>query len=327
MNALLPPAIGRQRKRVALEDETRRVAARRVAGSVCVAADTPGYKSPPILRQERPRLEFATLSAITGDRVGTHFDAPCPVCATTHNAKKPVLRAWQVSPGLITFNCARCGTKGHAFKRALHRDFSEVELAELEQKAQRRRLREEQALFERQKRARLLWTESTDELEGTPACRYFVNHRGLNISGLWLGHVIRWHRRTHAIIAQMTDPVTGEFTGVHRTYLNEGGTKIERKMLGRKGVIKLSPDEDVTLGLGICEGIEDALALILSRDPWSPVWSACDKGGIASFPVLSGIEALTIFADGDALREAENCAHRWHQAGKEAVVVPPPRAS
>jgi hypothetical protein len=36
------------------------------------------------------------------------------------------------------------------------------------------------------------------------------------------------------IVALMTDPITNEPTGVHRTYLNRDATKRERKMLGRQ---------------------------------------------------------------------------------------------
>ena len=62
----------------------------------------------------------------------------------------------------------------------------------------------------------------------------------------------------------MRDPVTDRPTGIHRTYLAADASKIERRMLGRAGCIKLSPDEDVTLGLGICEGLEDGLSILLS---------------------------------------------------------------
>ena len=57
----------------------------------------------------------------------------------------------------------------------------------------------------------------------------------------------------------MTDAVTNEPTGIHRTFLNPDGKKIERKMLGRQGVVRITPDEDVTYGLGIAEGVEDAI--------------------------------------------------------------------
>jgi hypothetical protein len=148
------------------------------------------------------------------------------------------------------------------------------------------------------------------------ALRYLTEVRGLDIDSD-LAHCLRWHDYMSAIVALMTDPVTGEPCGIHRTYLNEDGTKRERKMLGNAGVVRLSPDEDVTIGLGIVEGIEDGLAVLASG--WSPIWAALSCGGIERFPVLSGIEALTIFHDRDeaGFRATEICAERWTAAGKE----------
>ena len=64
---------------------------------------------------------------------------------------------------------------------------------------------------------------------------------------------------------------------------------------------------------------------------WSPVWAACSAGGIARFPVLPGVEALTIFADNDdggaGTRAAEACARRWAEAGREARIFAPPAGS
>ena len=68
-------------------------------------------------------------------------------------------------------------------------------------------------------------------------------------------------------------------------------------MLGQQGVVRLSPDEDVLEGLGIVEGIEDSLAILLSG--WGPVWAATSAAAIECLPVLPGIEALTIFRDRD----------------------------
>ena len=53
----------------------------------------------------------------------------------------------------------------------------------------------------------------------------------------------------------MRDPVTDEAIGIHRTALTPGGEKIGRRMLGKAGVVKFSPAEDVLEGLGIAEGI------------------------------------------------------------------------
>ena len=118
----------------------------------------------------------------------------------------------------------------------------------------------------------------------------------------------------------MSDPMTGEGVGVHRTFLNPDASKRDRMMLGKQGVVRLSSDEDVLEGLGICEGIEDGLAILASD--WGPVWAATNAGGVERFPVLPGIEALTIFHDKDeaGARAAELCAQRWASAGREVFL-------
>jgi hypothetical protein len=148
-----------------------------------------------------------------------------------------------------------------------------------------------------------------------------------------LSHALRWHEGIGAVVALMTDAVTGKPTGVHRTYLRPDGTNVidergdkKKKMLGPRGVIRLSPDEDVTHGLGIAEGIEDGLAMLL--DGWVPVWAASCANAIASFPVLSGIEALTIFSDSDdaGVKAAEVCADRWRAEGRDVAIHKPLRS-
>lgn len=135
-----------------------------------------------------------------------------------------------------------------------------------------------------------------------------------------------------AMVALMTLPETGEPCGAHVTYLRpngggKAGGKREKIMLGAAGVIRLVPDTEVTLGLGLAEGIETALA-IMQRTGWWPVWAASSAGAIARFPVLPGIECLTIFADTDAsgtgTNAARECARRWASAGREARIVAPP---
>jgi putative DNA primase/helicase len=57
---------------------------------------------------------------------------------------------------------------------------------------------------------------------------------------------------------------------------------------------------------------------------WAPVWAATSAGAMAKFPILSGIEALTIFPDNDTngtgMRAAVECAERWTAAGREVFV-------
>jgi putative DNA primase/helicase len=135
-----------------------------------------------------------------------------------------------------------------------------------------------------------------------------------------------------ALVALVTDAATREPISLHRTWIQPDGRKADvdppRMLLGghRKqgGVIRLWPDECATYGLGIAEGIETALTLATALQP---VWSLIDAGNLAAFPVLAGIEVLTIAADHDeaGLAAANSCATRWAEAGCDVRMVIPPR--
>jgi hypothetical protein len=97
-------------------------------------------------------------------------------------------------------------------------------------------------------------------------------------------------------------------------------------MLGKAGIIRLSPDDEVGFGLGICEGIETGLSIIAAG--WRPVWACGSLGMLRHFPVLDGTAALTVFADAKPheIEGARACAARWTAAGREAAVWIPPAA-
>jgi len=154
------------------------------------------------------------------------------------------------------------------------------------------------------------------------------------------GDALRFHpacprgrgERLPAMLAVMTDPVSNRFVGVHRTFLRPDGMgKIEhgtaKMMLGNAGVIRLAPDDEITFGLGICEGIETGLAL-MQRAGWLAVWAAGSAGAILKFPILVGIDCLTIFPDTDdsgaGRKAAEACTNRWVEAGREVQTIWPP---
>jgi putative DNA primase/helicase len=156
-------------------------------------------------------------------------------------------------------------------------------------------------------------------IAGTLAERYLAS-RGLSYSG----DAIRFRENDRTMVALMTDIVSNEPCGVHCTYLDRDGRKIERKMRGRAlgAVVRLSADEDVGYGLGIAEGVETALAT-----DFAPIWATLSAGTMERFPVLGGIECLTIFADNDAsgtgLAAARACAERWHAAEREVTLTIP----
>jgi hypothetical protein len=180
--------------------------------------------------------------------------------------------------------------------------------------------------------ARRMWREG-QPVPGTIVETYLAA-RGLQWEA---GLPLRFHptcprgaERLPAMLALMSDPSTGEPCGLHRTFIAADGRDRLRDskgkaMLGNAGVIRLSRDEDVTAGLGIAEGIETALAVV-QMFGWRPVWAATSAGMLARFPVLPGVESLTVFADPDGagLAAAETCAAHWAEAGREAFISTPP---
>lgn len=144
--------------------------------------------------------------------------------------------------------------------------------------------------------------------------------------------------RLPALVAAFHDVQSNVFLGVHRTFLEADGKsksleprlgELVKRMLGKAegAAIKLTPDEEVTGGLGICEGIETGLSLLASG--WKPVWAVMSANGIADFEILSGVESLTIWADDDetGIAAAKRCAARWLAVGNDCEVVLPPQNS
>jgi putative DNA primase/helicase len=154
--------------------------------------------------------------------------------------------------------------------------------------------------------------------------------RGITELPRRLNESVRFHprcpfagERHPALIALMVSVHTNEPAGIIRTALTDDAKKLDRKMLGRKGVVKLTPDDEVELGLTIGEGIETALAGM--QLGYAPAWSCADAGTLKTFPVLSGIDCLTILVDADdaGRRAAAACAERWLDAGVEVFEVEP----
>ena len=127
-----------------------------------------------------------------------------------------------------------------------------------------------------------------------------------------------------ALVALVTDAVTGAPMTVHRTWIRSDGTKapVEKPRLlwpglpKLGGVVRLWRDSEVTMGLCVAEGIETALT---AARAFGHAWSCIDAGNLAALPVLAGIEALTIVADHDptGLAARDTCTKRWLAAGVE----------
>ena len=135
-------------------------------------------------------------------------------------------------------------------------------------------------------------------------------------------------KRLGCIVGIMTDAVTAKPTGaISRTYIHDGKKVGKAKTLGAPaGVVRLTPDDEVLERLAfLAEGLETALTMMACG--FRPMWSTGSTALMAKLPVLSGIEALTVFVDHDdnaagekAAREAEE---RWLGAGREVRLLQP----
>jgi hypothetical protein len=125
------------------------------------------------------------------------------------------------------------------------------------------------------------------------------------------------------MVAAMRDIWTNEIVGVQRTRLSLIGEKLGRRVLGFAGgaAVKLDGDADVLGGLYIGEGVETCLTARCFN--LRPTWALGSKDQIAKFPVLSGVETLTILAERDAEAKVMECAERWHAAGREVLINRP----
>jgi hypothetical protein len=130
------------------------------------------------------------------------------------------------------------------------------------------------------------------------------------------------------IIGIMTDPATAQPTGaISRTYIGPDGKKVcKAKTLGEGGgVIRLSRDEDALHGLFLGEGKETCLAAAALG--LRPIWATGSATTMAKFPLVAGIESLTLIADHDANgmgeRTARETAERWLDAGREVRIIRP----
>jgi Toprim domain len=266
------------------------------------------------------------LDGLIGTKAKADMACPeCgPRCTTKTNAKKPVLRIWRSDDGFLTYNCARCGAKGYVRERST--DWRKPIASDLPKRSaipdadQARRV----------ERALSIWNDARD-IRDTPAETYLLS-RGLDVSED-LRHVLRFSgtlrldgKPVCGMVALMRDAATDIPCGVHRTFLTSNGVKLDRKMLGRaKGAaIKLDAHADIVSGLHIGEGIETCLAA--HQLGYRPVWALGSAGAIADFPVLAGIEAITVFAENDdaSNRAAEACGARYENAGLEAWICDPP---
>jgi hypothetical protein len=137
--------------------------------------------------------------------------------------------------------------------------------------------------------------------------------------------------RHPALLAALCDIRTGTQVGIINTYLKSDGSDRIRDKKGKTvtgrakdSAIMMSDFIEVTMGLAIAEGLETGIAIFMHQ--LRPIWSLGSASNLKSFPVLGGIECLTIASDAGQVGEsaAKETAERWQEAGRQAVIVTAP---
>jgi phage/plasmid primase-like uncharacterized protein len=310
---------------------------------------TNGNRNPPsqerIERARAVRIEVeAQRRGIKLHRKGGDIAGPCPKCGgtdrfviTPHGGKNGLdiwfCRGCEAGGDVIAF-VRHCG--GCSFDDAIATiaGNSGSSIAEPSEKPQRN-LRPE----EKTARAREWWSRAHD-IHGTIAEQY-LRSRGIRELPPDPDGVLRFHphcpfgdngQTLPCMLALVRDIRTDAPLAVLRTAFGPAGEKIGRMAFGptKGGAVKLWDDAEVTTGLVIGEGVETVLgasAIAHRGTLLRPAWATIDAGHLQHFPVLAGIEALTILADhdesGTGQEAAQQCARRWVAAGRDVEVFLP----
>jgi hypothetical protein len=282
-------------------------------------------------------LAWADAERITCGQIARTIRSTCPFCSHTrrhHNQSKKVFAIRLKEPDFAVYNCVHCGESGYVHPDASSRV---IDLAELRRRQQENERRERDDKQRRTSSATRIWNEA-EPFFGSPAETYLRDTRQI---GDWLyafvriDESLRFHPKcpfdgnlSPCMVALVRNIETNEPQAIHRTALRLGARpeRIGRLSLGpiAGGAIKLSPDDEVTHGLLVAEGIETALSAAV-RFKFQPVWSVLSRAGIAKFPALPGIECVTIAVDnddsGDGQRDAQTLVERLTSVGVEVITA------
>jgi hypothetical protein len=281
---------------------------------------------------------FDQLVRLIGGRL--RHDVACPLCGpapgrTATNRDRRVLRIWQPEPSFVTFYCSRCDTGGYAVDDGRE----QISRAELEKIRRRAETFDREQAAKKRETARWLWSISKP-IPGTIGEHYLRGPR--RISGTLPGTLRFLPARNGyppALIGAFGLPVEPEpgalmiahteVAGVHLTRLKPDGSGKEERdgpakiMLARSRgwPLVLAPVNDVG-GLGITEGIEDGLSVLVTG---LGVWAA---GSASRLPALAArvpsyVNDITIFAhtDDDGMRHATELKRRLRARGLSAAIA------
>ncbi|WP_158268053.1 toprim domain-containing protein [Bradyrhizobium sp. MOS002] len=189
--------------------------------------------------------------------------------------------------------------------------------------------------------AKSIWTSSVP-LAGTIAEKYLDETRHIDLTKLPddVHRCLRFHPACMfgagaplpCLIALMRDPISDEPVGIQRTALrDENGriVKIERRMLGRGGVVKLwAAGKDLVVGEGLETVLAAATRIPHDGQPLIPAWAALSAKNMASLPIIPGVQRLFLLIDNDRNQQGQTAAagvaEYWRRHGRAVVPLMPP---
>jgi hypothetical protein len=285
-------------------------------------------------------LEAGLLDcAVALKRIGRELVGPCPRCGGSDR--------FSINPAKSLWNCRGCGGRGNdalslamhiagcGFREAVERLTGEPSKVALMPRPYARRIQSSGERASRSEAALTVWANAKDP-RGSLVERYLAG-RGLELQGDIAGNVIRFHSAcpwrddngaligVPCMVALYRDIRSDRPVAIHRTALTTAGGKLfgrgSRRAWGPAAgaAVKLDADDAVSMGLVLGEGIESCLAA--RQMGLRPVWALGGAGQVATFPLLPGVEGLTLLEeDDDASRKAvEACAARWRAAGCDVL--------
>ena len=165
-----------------------------------------------------------------------------------------------------------------------------------------------------------LWSPAVDP-RPTPARIYLERDRNLSLDDDLAGSVMRWHPGLNALLALFRNIETGEPQAILCIRLDRDAHLIKPRMnTGPVAGAAIMIDEEVTTGLHIGEGVETCLAA--RNFDLKPTWALGSTVAIGKFPVLAGVECLTLLQENDggkSERACVACAANWSAAGREVI--------
>ena len=138
---------------------------------------------------------------------------------------------------------------------------------------------------------------------------------------------VRWSRRLRAIVAIFRSMTSGKTEALCIVEIDDLGRRLPARFIGNPSgaALMLHPPVAVADYLVLADGLLPALAAVTLG--LRPVWAVPGPKALAAFPIIERVHQVGVLArfddDGANARAIETLADRWHQRGRDVMVIAP----